>query len=73
VRWSDAQHVPLGSRPQHIAGLPRDLDLLLICRRGNRSGRAIALLSQHGFARAFNVTVGMQAWSGAGLPVTSGT
>ena len=67
-----AQHLPLGSLPRHIEALPRDRDLLLICRSGNRSGRAVALLSQHGFGRAFNVTGGMQAWARAGLPVAAG-
>jgi rhodanese-related sulfurtransferase len=48
--------------PPHLADLPRDRDALLICRSGNRSGRALTLLTEHGFDRALNVSGGMQAW-----------
>src|SRR5438034_5169686 len=53
-----ARHVPLGTLPQHLSELPRDRDLLLICRSGNRSGAACGMLARHGFDRAFNVTGG---------------
>ena len=65
-----ARHIPLGTLAGHLDSLPRDRDVLLICRSGNRSGAAHGLLARHGFERAFNVAGGMQAWTRAGLPTT---
>ncbi|HWP81532.1 MAG TPA: rhodanese-like domain-containing protein [Bacteroidota bacterium] len=42
--------------------------ILAICRSGNRSGRAAALLNQRGF-KAFNVAGGMIKWNAEKLPV----
>jgi rhodanese-related sulfurtransferase len=67
-----AVHVPLGSLARRADELPRDQDVLLICRSGNRSGSARNLLAQHGFERAFNVAGGMLAWTRAGFPTRSG-
>ena len=64
-----ARHIPLGTLTQHLVELPRDRDVLLICRSGNRSGTACGLLGRHGFDRAFNVIGGMQGWARAGLPI----
>lgn len=60
----DALHVPLGDLdPTRIGG-----EVLVLCRSGNRSGRATALLIQAGVP-ARNVEGGMQSWAEAGLPV----
>jgi rhodanese-related sulfurtransferase len=61
--------IPLGALPDRLAEVPRDRDVLLICRSGNRSGQAQRLLLQHGFTRVLNVSGGMNAWTNAGLPV----
>ena len=64
-----ALHVPLGRLPQ--TRLPADRAVLAICRSGNRSATAAALLLARG-VDARNVAGGMRAWQAAGLPVTSG-
>ena len=64
-----ALHVPLGRLPQ--TQLPTDLPVLAICRSGNRSATAAALLLARG-VDARNLVGGMQAWQTAGLPVTPG-
>jgi rhodanese-related sulfurtransferase len=50
--------------PETAAGRP----LLAICRSGNRSQRAAALLAARGMA-VLNVSGGMSAWAAAALPV----
>ncbi|WP_377273685.1 rhodanese-like domain-containing protein [Peterkaempfera sp. SMS 1(5)a] len=53
------------------AGLPAEAGghpLLVICRSGNRSGKAAEILARRGLG-AWNVTGGMRAWADAGLPV----
>jgi rhodanese-related sulfurtransferase len=67
-----ATQIALGCLSRHIAELPRDRDLLLICRSGNRSGTAQEALVRQGFTRAVNVSGGMLAWTRAGLPTNSG-
>jgi rhodanese-related sulfurtransferase len=62
--------IPLGSLSGRLADFPRDRDVLLICRSGNRSGSAQRQLLQLGYQRVFNVAGGMNAWSNAGLPVS---
>jgi rhodanese-related sulfurtransferase len=65
----EARLIPLGSLDSRLAEVPRDREVLLICRSGNRSGTAQRQLLQLGYERVFNVSGGMHAWAGAGLPV----
>src|SRR6266540_7067592 len=58
-----ARHIPLGALAAQLETLPRDRDVLLICRSGNRSNAARGVLGRHGLERAFNVAGGMQAWT----------
>jgi glyoxylase-like metal-dependent hydrolase (beta-lactamase superfamily II)/rhodanese-related sulfurtransferase len=68
-------HVP-GSRLVPLATVldashawPRDHEMVMICRSGNRSGRAAQALAAAGFTRVMNLTGGMLAWNAAGLPI----
>jgi len=42
---------------------------LLVCRSGNRSGKACDLLAKHGLAGGTNLAGGMIEWNRRGLPV----
>jgi phage shock protein E len=64
-----ARLIPLGSLANRLTEVPRDREVLLICRSGNRSGSAQRHLLQLGYQRVFNVSGGMNAWASAGLPV----
>jgi rhodanese-related sulfurtransferase len=72
--WSNghapqARLMPSGSLPGRLAEIPRDREVLLICRSGNRSSSAQRQLLQLGYEQVFNVSGGMHAWARAGLPV----
>lgn len=43
--------------------------IVMMCRSGNRSGRAAKTLLAAGFTSVINVEGGMMAWNVAGLPV----
>jgi len=58
-----ARLVPLGSFGDAIAGLPRDRDLVIMCRSGARSGRAVRQLQAAGVTRAWNLAGGILRWS----------
>ncbi|MDT8445564.1 MAG: rhodanese-like domain-containing protein [bacterium] len=60
---------------QDLAGKIHELEehkgkeILVICRSGNRSFTAAAMLKDKGFDQAFNVTGGVMSWYQAGLPL----
>ncbi len=68
---SDAILIPLGELPRRINELPRDREIICVCRSGNRSGSATRYLITSGF-QASNLSGGMLAWARAGLPVKRG-
>jgi rhodanese-related sulfurtransferase len=64
-----ARLIPLGQLSPRLRELPRDRDIIVVCRSGRRSGEAVRLLRQAGLDRALNLSSGMLAWIEAGLPV----
>jgi rhodanese-related sulfurtransferase len=64
-----AKLIPLGSLGNRLNDVPRDREVLLICRSGNRSGTAQRQLLRLGYASITNVSGGMNAWTHAGLPI----
>ena len=52
-----------------LTSVRRDEPLYLLCRSGQRSLRACALLRKQGFITVFNVAGGILAWVAEGLPV----
>jgi rhodanese-related sulfurtransferase len=65
-----ARHVPLDAVVAATPDLPRDADIVVVCRSGRRSQSAVAHLLDNGL-RAHNLTGGMLAWTQAGLPVVT--
>lgn len=66
----DAVHIPLGELPTRHGELPRDRQIVAICRVGGRSARATAFLRQQGLD-VHNYEGGMQAWARAGGAMAS--
>lgn len=54
--------IPLGSLMQHIDSLPTDREILVHCKMGMRSARAVEMLMDRGFTQVKNVTGGIDAW-----------
>jgi rhodanese-related sulfurtransferase len=65
----DAVHVRLGELGARAAELPRDREVYVICRTGNRSAYATQALL--GGLHAINVADGMTGWAVAGRPMIS--
>lgn len=68
-RIGAAKLVPLATLPGVARGWPKDVAVVFVCRSGNRSGRAAAMLAANGFRRVMNMRGGMLAWNAAGHPV----
>ncbi|MGE5763905.1 MAG: rhodanese-like domain-containing protein [Mycobacterium leprae] len=69
-RARDALHIPLAALPGRLAELPTDRPVIVICRSGNRSATAAALLART-WRTAVNLAGGMQAWAAAGHSVVA--
>lgn len=67
---AEAQLVPLGTVEAGLANVPKDKEIVLVCRSGRRSGEAQARLAQRGYTNVTNVEGGMLAWENAQLPVS---
>jgi molybdopterin/thiamine biosynthesis adenylyltransferase/rhodanese-related sulfurtransferase len=55
--------LPLPQLPQRFAELPKDRELVVHCKSGMRSARAIQFLRQQGFERLKNLKGGILAWA----------
>jgi len=67
-----AQLTPLQTLAAAAATLPRDRQIITVCRSGGRSGKAALSLLGLGFARVASLAGGMTAWSARALPVEYG-
>lgn len=65
-----ARHIPLGKLGGLIGELEkyRTKPIVVVCRSGNRSANACALLGKQGFTEVYNLGGGMIAWQKANLP-----
>ncbi len=54
--------IPLKALPDELASLPTDREILIHCKAGGRSAKAVQLLLDHGFTRVRNVAGGIDAW-----------
>lgn len=66
-----AKNIPLAQLEEKLAGAVKNktLPLILVCKSGARSGRAVAIAKKLGFERAQSLAGGMGAWRTANLPV----
>ncbi|HEV8355881.1 MAG TPA: molybdopterin-synthase adenylyltransferase MoeB [Gemmatimonadales bacterium] len=62
-RLPGAELIPLGTIPDAAQGLPRDRELVVYCKGGARSARAVRFLRRQGFDRVLNLTGGITRWS----------
>jgi adenylyltransferase/sulfurtransferase len=63
ARIPGARLIPLGEFPDAIPSLDREREIVVQCRSGMRSGKAVRLLQQAGFTRAKNLAGGILRWS----------
>ncbi len=61
--------MPLSELEQRFAELPRDRDLVLVCREGDRSLKATYFLMYQGYERVANMEGGLYKWARKGFPI----
>lgn len=62
-RIAGAVLIPLGELETRSAELPRDRRILVHCKSGGRSARAVSLLRDQGFENVWNISGGIIAWA----------
>lgn len=61
--------IPMSEIANRLYEIPRDKEVILTCRSGNRSGQVTNLLQQNGFDNVHNMQGGILAWQQAGYAV----
>lgn len=68
----NATLIPLGQLEKRVEELPRDQEIVVVCRSGNRSREGAVILLKAGFKQVSSMTGGMNNWTAAGYPVVTG-
>jgi adenylyltransferase/sulfurtransferase len=63
ARIEGSKLIPLGELPERLNELQKDEEIILLCKSGTRSAHAAQLLRAAGFARAYSLEGGVDAWA----------
>lgn len=58
--------MPMATVPVRINEIPKDKEVVFICRSGARSGQVCMFLGQHGYDNVINLRGGMIGWVRSG-------
>jgi rhodanese-related sulfurtransferase len=64
--------IPLGELKNRVGELPKDKEIVVVCRSGNRSQEGRDILLSAGFDQATSMAGGVLDWRAAGYPTVSG-
>ncbi len=64
--------IPLDQLPAQLAAVPRDRQVVVMCRTGHRSAQGRDILLQAGFPGVTSMAGGITAWVAAGRPTVTG-
>lgn len=65
-------NIPLGDLEKRMNEIPKNKNVLLVCRRGRRSLIATETLLRNDFMKVANMKGGILEWVGSNLPVKMG-
>lgn len=68
----DSTLIPLGQLPSRLAEVPKNQQIIVVCRSGNRSQTGRDILLQAGFENVTSLSGGLRAWQTASNPITKG-
>jgi rhodanese-related sulfurtransferase len=64
--------IPLGELPKRLADVPKDREIVVVCRSGNRSITGRDILLQAGFKQVTSMAGGVTEWQFKKLPIATG-
>jgi len=68
IHVPEATLIPLGELESRVNELPRDQEIIVMCRSGNRSQVGRDILQNAGFESVTSIAGGIQEWRAAGYP-----
>jgi len=72
VHIPDATLIPLGTLAERVNEVPKDREIVVVCRSGNRSQKGRDILLNAGFTSVTSMDGGMNEWRAQGLPTVTG-
>lgn len=69
---SGATLIPLDQLERRLEEVPRDREIVVMCRSGNRSATGRDILLNAGFTQVTSMAGGIRDWMAAGYPTVSG-
>ena len=73
VHIPGATLIPLGELSSRLSEVPKDRQVLVVCRSGNRSAQGRDILLGAGFPSVTSMAGGMNDWAAAGYPTATGS
>ena len=68
----DSTLIPLAELASRVNELPKEQEIVVVCRSGNRSAQGRDILLDAGFAQVTSMAGGLTQWRAAGYPTVSG-
>ncbi len=68
----NATLIPLDQLAQRVNELPRDREIVVVCRSGNRSREGTLILLENGFKQVSSMAGGVLDWAEKGYPLVQG-
>ena len=65
----DTTLIPLDQLPSRVNEVPRDRQIVVVCRSGNRSQEGRDILLNAGFEQVTSMTGGLNEWRASGYPI----
>jgi rhodanese-related sulfurtransferase len=66
-----AHHLPMMEIPARMSEVPTDVDVVVVCRSGGRSGQVVSYLVGNGWDNVRNLDGGMRSWAATGRDMVS--
>jgi adenylyltransferase/sulfurtransferase len=63
ARIEQATLIPLGELAHRVTEIPRNCEIVVMCKSGGRSAKAVGFLQQQGFHPVYNLDGGINAWA----------
>jgi rhodanese-related sulfurtransferase len=64
--------IPLGELPNRLNEVPKDKEIVVVCRTGHRSAQGRDILLNAGFSKVTSMTGGVTQWQAQGLAIATG-
>jgi len=68
----DSTLIPLDELASRVNELPKDQEIVIVCRSGNRSKQGRDILLDAGFTQVTSMAGGLNEWKAAGYPTITG-